>query len=66
MTVRELYEQNVKDLPAAERLRLAAMILNGIPPQAVADIRDDWSEEDLAEFTRGAWERIEGSDDQSG
>ena len=37
MTVREIYEQAIKPLPAADRLRLATLILNDIPPQAVVD-----------------------------
>ena len=37
MNVHELYEQTIKSLPAAERLRLAVLILNDIPPQSVVD-----------------------------
>jgi hypothetical protein len=37
MNVYELYEQTIKSLPAAERLRLAVLILNDIPPQSVVD-----------------------------
>jgi hypothetical protein len=58
MTVQEMYEQSIKSLPAGERLRLAQLILNDIPPLAVVDYRDDWSEEDQAEFSRMTWVRI--------
>ncbi len=30
MTVREIYEQGVKDLPATDQLRLASLILEGL------------------------------------
>jgi hypothetical protein len=36
-SVEALYAQVVKPLPAADRLRLATLILNGIPPRAVVD-----------------------------
>jgi hypothetical protein len=38
MNVHELYEQTIKSLPAAERLRLAVLILNDIPPQSVVGV----------------------------
>ena len=59
MNVHELYEQTIKSLPAADRLRLAVLILNGIPPQSVVDDSESWTEEDLQEFTQGSWEHID-------
>jgi predicted TIM-barrel fold metal-dependent hydrolase len=50
MTVNQIYEQTVKPLSIADRLRLAALILNDSPPHAVVDYRDEWSEEDLHDF----------------
>jgi hypothetical protein len=47
----ELYNQMVKPLPASERLQLATMILNDIPPQAVVDYSEEWSEEDIQDLT---------------
>ena len=44
MTVNQLYEQTIKPLSPAERLRLATLILNGIPPQSVVDYSDEWSD----------------------
>ena len=58
MNVHELYEQTIKSLPAADRLRLAVLILNDIPPQSVVDVSESWTEADLQEFTQGSWEQI--------
>ena len=46
-----IYIQIVKPLPASERLKLATMILNDIPPQAVVDYSEEWSEEDMRDLT---------------
>jgi hypothetical protein len=59
MNVHELYEQTIKSLPAAERLRLAVLILNDIPPQSVVDDRESWTEADLQEFTQAGWRHID-------
>jgi hypothetical protein len=59
MNVHELYEQTIKSLPAADRLRLAVLILNDIPPQSVVDDSESWTEEDLQEFTHGSWKHID-------
>jgi hypothetical protein len=50
-TAEEVYDQIIKPLPASERLKLATMILNNIPPQSVVDYSEEWSEEDMREFT---------------
>jgi hypothetical protein len=50
-TAEEVYSRVVKPLPPSERLKLATMILNGIPPQSVADYSDEWSEEDMRDLT---------------
>ncbi len=49
-TIQELYEQNVRVRTAAERLQLATLILNDIPPQAVADYSETWTDEDVEDF----------------
>lgn len=42
MTVREIYDHQVKKLPEAERVRLATMILSGVGPgQIPAEIAED-------------------------
>ena len=59
MNIHEIYEQTIKSLPAADRLRLAVMILTDIPPQAVVDYRDEWTDEDYRDFNKASWVRIE-------
>jgi protoheme ferro-lyase len=59
MTIQELYDSSIKSLPAVERLQLATLILNQIPPQSVIDYSDEWSDEDLADATRHSWKHIE-------
>ena len=66
MTIQEMYEQSIKPLPAPDRLRLAALILNEIAPESVVDYSDEWSEEDLRDVTlhslRRAAESLEDDD----
>lgn len=50
-TAEEVYVQVVKPLPPSERLKLATMILNDIPPQSVVDYSEEWSEEDMRDLT---------------
>ena len=59
MTVQELYESRIKFLTATERLQLATIILKEIPPQAVVDYREEWSDEDMADLKKEAWRKIE-------
>jgi hypothetical protein len=59
MNVHDLYEQTIKSLPAADRLRLAVLILNGIPPQSVIDDSESWTEDDMQEFTQASWQHID-------
>jgi hypothetical protein len=59
MTVNQIYEQTIKPLSMADRLRLAALILNDIPPHAVVDYSDEWSEEDLRDFRKASWAHID-------
>ncbi len=65
MTISELYQQSVKPLSAADRLRLAALILNDIPPQSVVDYSEEWTEEDLADFSRAGWARVDEADQET-
>ena len=66
----QLYEQTVKSLPAAERLKLATRILSDIPPHSVVDYSEEWTKEDLRDFSRSSWAHIdralEEGDDQTG
>ena len=59
MTIREFYEQSIKSLPPADRYELATIILGEIPRQAIVDYREEWSDEDLKDFTRSSWRRVE-------
>jgi hypothetical protein len=59
MNVQELYDQTIKSLPAADRLCLAMLILNDIPPQSVVDDSTSWTEEDLQAFTQASWQHID-------
>lgn len=58
MTVEEIYDQSIKTLPPADRLRLATLILNKIKPEGMIDDRDAWSEEDYTDFNRAGWDLI--------
>ena len=51
MTIQEMYEQSIRPLPAPERFRLAVLILNDIPPLALVDYSDEWSEDDLRDWS---------------
>jgi hypothetical protein len=53
--VERLYEQAIKPLSAADRLRLAAIILREIPPEYVVDYSDAWTDQDQHEFTAATW-----------
>jgi hypothetical protein len=61
MTVEQLYETAVRALPAPDRLRLATMILNDIPPRAVVDYSEEWTEEDIRDATRYSLQRAAAS-----
>jgi hypothetical protein len=59
MNVQELYEQTIKTLPTAQRLRLAALILNDIVPSSDVDDSDNWTEDDLQDFTQIGWQSVD-------
>ena len=54
MNHKDFYNNNVKPLSTVERLRLAKMILNEIPSQAIADYSEEWNEQDLKDFARAS------------
>jgi hypothetical protein len=66
MTVETLYAESIKPLPAADRLRLATLILGDIPPQSVIDYSEEWTEEDLADFTGQGWANLEEQEKSDG
>ena len=57
MIAEEIYSQVVKPLPPSERLKLATMILNDIPPHAVVDYSEEWTEEDMRDVTLYSFRR---------
>ena len=62
MNLKDFYNNNVKPLSTVERLRLAKMILNEIPLQAIADYSEEWNEQDLKDFARASWANAEVND----
>ena len=50
-TAEEVYGQVVKSLPISDRFKLAMLILNDIPPQAVVDYSEEWTVEDMRDLT---------------
>src|ERR1041385_5678341 len=58
LTVEEIYEQTIRPLPTSARLQIATMILNNLPPQAIVDYSEEWSEEDYRDFSAASWESI--------
>ena len=58
MTAETLYSQAIKSLPVFQRLKLATMILNDIPSRAVTDYSEEWTEEDVRDFSAGSWAYI--------
>jgi len=66
VNVEELYEEQIRSLPTADRLRLATLILNDIPPQSVVDYRDDWSDDDLRDFRTAGLKHIDAALDRTG
>jgi hypothetical protein len=56
-TPEAIYGQVIKPLPVSQRLRLATMILNDIPPQAVVDYSEEWTEEDMRDASLYSFRR---------
>lgn len=50
-TAEEIYKDIVQRLPLSERFKLATMILKDIPEYAVVDYSEEWTEEDMHEFS---------------
>jgi hypothetical protein len=66
MTVAEVYNSAIKPLPMGDRLKLAAMILNDMSPQAVVEYQDAWSDDDLREFSTTTWKQSPADSDGEG
>jgi hypothetical protein len=57
-TVLELYTTHLKPLPVVERLQLAQLLMSDLvksAPRWTTDVSYEWSDEDLADFTRASF-----------
>lgn len=51
MTVLQIFEDQIRPLPEADRLQMATLILNSVAPQMSPGYSDDWSAEDRRALT---------------
>lgn len=58
-TAESVYAEVVQALPSSEQFKLATLIMNRIPPEAVVDYSTEWSEEDLRDLDRATGMLIE-------
>lgn len=58
MTIQELYDAAIHALSPSERLLLAGRLLNDVVEQQIDD-RDDWSEQDLRDFTAASMRSLD-------
>ncbi|HET6252346.1 MAG TPA: hypothetical protein VFE47_31960 [Tepidisphaeraceae bacterium] len=58
MTAQQIYEQTIKPLPRADRIRIASFILNDLASGKI-DVSDEWSDEDLRDFTAAGWQHVD-------
>ncbi|MDA0841339.1 MAG: hypothetical protein O3B01_19660 [Planctomycetota bacterium] len=63
MKADQIYETAIKPLSPSDRLRIATLILNEIPPESVAEFNDTWSDQDLQDFTVQNWAAIKPEDE---
>jgi hypothetical protein len=59
MNIVEFYRAEIRALLPRERFQLAKLILNELPDESMIDESSEWAEEDLEEFSAGAWQRID-------
>jgi hypothetical protein len=59
MTIEQLYEETIRRLPVGERIRLASLIMWDSAGEGKLDYSEEWSEDDLHEFSAAGWELIE-------
>ena len=52
VTAQQIYESNIRQMTASERLRLATLILDDLTAQSadVLDYSDSWSDEDVQDL----------------
>lgn len=63
-TASEIYADAIRGLPSSERLRLAALILDGLAESAAPalDYSDAWTEEDLRDLSEFSVKNADPSD----
>ena len=69
MRIEQLYEEAIRPLPVGERIRLASLIMWEHAGTGRLDYSEDWTDDDLREFSAAGWELIErrlGEDDEQG
>lgn len=66
MTIEQLYEEAIRGLPVEERIRLASLIMWDSAGEGKLDYSEEWTEEDLREFSAAGWELIERRMDDEG
>ena len=72
MSIQELYDKSIRGLPVHDRIRLASLIMWECAGSGNLDFREEWSDEDVREFTAAGWNLIdrrlgeEGENDQHG
>ena len=57
-TVEEIYDQTIRPLPTSARLQIATMILKYLPPRAIVDYSEEWSEDDYKDFSATSWNYV--------
>ncbi len=50
-TAETVYQEVIKPMPLPERIRIATMVLNDIPPRGFTDYSEEWTDEDLRDLT---------------
>ncbi len=59
MTVEQIYEQTIRALPAGDQIRLASLIMWEYAGTGRLDFSEEWTDDDLREFTAAGQELIE-------
>ena len=57
-TAQTVYEA-VKNLPTLERIKLAGLLISDVSPRDIVDRRDDWTDEDLRDFSNASFAHME-------
>jgi plasmid stabilization system protein ParE len=66
MTIEQSYEEAIRGLPIEERIRLASLIMWDSAGEGKIDYSEEWTEQDLREFSAAGWDLIERRMDEGG